>query len=227
METKKNEFISKLLTWHSLTRSSFPWRETSDPYKILVAELFLRKTTRRQVKRIYTQFFVKYPNVRALSKADINTIRNVIKPLGMEFVRAGALKKIADIIIHKHGGKIPRSREKLLELPHVGPYITNAVMCFAYDKDYALLDTNVVRVIGRVFSYKPVKKRPRDNNRMWDFVSTLVPPGRARDFNLAILDFAASICLPRKPKCLSCLLAHICDHARAQHHNLRVSNSDM
>lgn len=214
METKKNEFISKLLTWHCLTHPSFPWRETSDPYKILVAEIFLRKTTRRQVKGIYTQFFMKYPNARALSKADINTIRNVIRPLGMEFMRATALKKIADIIIHKYNGKVPRSREKLLELPHVGPYIANAVMCFAYDKDHALLDTNIIRVINRVFSYKPAKKRPRDDNRMWEFVCTLMPPGRARDFNLAILDFAASICLPRNPKCSSCLLAHICDYKR-------------
>lgn len=212
METKKNEFVSRLLTWRCLTHPNYPWRETSDPYEILVAELFLRKTTRRQVKRIYTQFFMKYPNVRALSKADINAIRNVIKPLGMEFIRASALKKIADIIIHKHGGKIPRSRERLLELPHIGPYIANAVMCFAYDKDYALLDTNVVRVITRVFSYKSLKKRPRDDNRMWEFVHTLAPPGRTRDFNLAILDFAASICLPRSPKCRSCPLTDICDH---------------
>jgi len=216
METKKNEFISKLLLWHSLTHFSFPWRETSDPYKILVAELFLRKTTRRQVKRIYPQFFVKYPNVRVLSKADISTLQNVIRPLGMEFVRAGALKRIADVIIHKYGGKIPRSREKLLELPHVGPYTANAVMCFAHNKDYALIDTNIVRVINRVFSYKPAKKRPRDDNRMWEFVSTLVPHGRARDFNLAILDFAASICLPRKPKCSSCLIAHFCDYVRSR-----------
>jgi len=133
----------------------------------------------------------------------------------MEFIRASALKKIADIIIHKHGGKIPRLREKLLELPHIGPYIANAVMCFAYDKDYALLDTNVVRVIIRVFSYESLKKRPRDDNKMWEFAYTIVPPGKARDFNLAMLDFAASICLPRNPECLNCPLANICDHVHA------------
>lgn len=212
METKKEEFVSKLLMWHDENRSDFPWRRTSDPYTILVSELLLRKTTRKQVKQIHAQFFSKFPDFKALYKSNIEEIRNSIKSLGMEFIRSIALKKIAEIVVQKYGGQIPNKREEILKLPHVGPYIANAVMCFAYGMDYPLLDTNIIRVITRIFSLKSPKKRPRDDPRMWKIVSMLMPQGKARDLNLAMLDFAASVCLPKKPKCSSCQLRNICDY---------------
>ena len=198
------KFVSILLEWRAHNQPKLPWRKTSDPYKILVSELLLRKTTRQQVSKIYEQFFLKYPDIQALSKALVKSIENTIVSLGMEHIRATALKKIAEIISEEHGGRIPDERRSLMKLPHVGPYIANAVLCFAYGADAPLLDTNVIRVISRVFSLKSARKRARDDPKMWDAVHRLMPKGKSRDFNLALLDFAALVCLPRKPKCPIC-----------------------
>jgi A/G-specific adenine glycosylase len=135
-----------------------------------------------------------------------------IMPLGMEYKRASALKKIAKIVIDSYGGKIPTTSKELMDLPCVGRYTSNALMCLAYGKDYPLLDTNAVRVITRVFSIKSSKIRPRDDSQMWNFVSSLIPSKKAREFNLAVLDIAYSICHANNPGCQVCPLLCICDH---------------
>jgi len=218
MKAKEDEFVSRLLKWHTYCKADFPWRRTRDPYKILVSELLLRKTTRNQVSKIFNHFFAKFPTVEALASRPEQFIKEVITPLGMEHRRASALKTLAQTIVGNHGGKIPSEKEELMELPNVGLYTANAVMCLAYDQNYPLLDTNVVRVITRVFSFNSSKKRPRDDPQIWNFVSLLLPLGKAREFNLAILDIAGSICRPEKPDCPICPLLMICDYGfRAWH----------
>jgi A/G-specific adenine glycosylase len=216
MKQKESEFASRLLMWYVHNKADFPWRRTTDPYKILISEILLRKTTRNQVNHIFNHFFAEFPTVEVLASAAEKFIEEVITPLGMEHKRASALKKLAKTIVDNQGGKIPSEREQLTGLPHVGPYTANAVMCLAYGQDYPLLDTNVVRVITRVFSFKSSKKRPRDDPRMWHFVSSLLPLGKAKDFNLAILDIAASICHPKNPDCQICPLVGICDYGIAR-----------
>jgi A/G-specific adenine glycosylase len=207
-------FVSKLLNWHETQSFSFPWRDTKDPFKILVSELLLRKTTRNQVSRLYEPFFSIYPNVEALLSADRNSLEEMIRPLGMEHIRAVALKDLAEAIISKHHGRVPNRREQLLSLPHVGPYIANAVLCFAFGKDVPLLDTNSIRVVSRVFTFKSVKKRAREDSSLWRKVEEMIPRGKARNFNFAILDFAASICTSKNPKCFICPMLVICDYGK-------------
>jgi len=210
--SKLQDFTVKLLKWWNPCRFDYPWRKTSDPYKILVSEFMLRKTTRKQVSEIYNDFFSRYATVRALYVADVESIENIIRPLGMQHVRAVALKKLAEIVVKEHDEKIPAEKHLLEKLPGVGAYIANAVLCLAYGKDVPLLDTNVLRVMKRVFSLKSSRKRVRDDPKMWKAVSFLIPKNRARDFNLAMLDFAAFICLPKKPKCIICPMQAICDY---------------
>jgi len=217
--TKKRMFSERLLLWFSVNKADFPWRKTTDPYKVLVSELLLRKTTRQQVSKIYKLFFSKYPDIKSLSKAKVESIERTIFPLGMEHIRAIALKEIAENISQKYGGKIPNRKKSLIELPHVGPYIANAVLCFAFGLDAPIVDTNVIRVISRVFSVTSSRKRPRDDPKMWRTVFDLIPKGKSRDFNLALLDFAASICVLRNPKCLICPMSDICGY-----YNALVSN---
>ena len=211
MQSKQREFASRLLTWHAKNKADFPWRYTADPYKILVSEILLQKTTRNQVKKIFDQFFRKYPNFRALASDSQEAIKEVINPLGLEHRRAHALKEIAGIMMENYGGKVPIDKRKLLQLPRVGPYVANSVLCFAFGHQEPLLDTNVIRVVRRVFSLKAKKKRPRDDPEMWKAVGRLIPSGKATDFNLALLDFAAKVCLHKTPKCTECLMASICD----------------
>ena len=211
-KSKLQKFTSTLLDWWERRRFDYPWRKTSDPYRILISELMLRKTTRKQVKKVYEEFFLKYPTVEALSQAHIESIENTIKSLGMHHTRSKALKEIAEIIMDEYNGKIPKNHRLLKKLPSVGPYIANALLCLAYGRAVPLLDTNTARVLKRVFSLESSRKRVRDDPKMWETVSLLIPKGRARDFNLAILDFAASICLPTKPECAVCPLLGICDY---------------
>jgi len=146
-----------------------------------------------------------------LASASQEAIEAVIKPLGLEHRRAHALKEIARIIMQNHGGKVPDDKRKLMELPSVGLYIANSVSCFAFEHQEPLLDTNVIRVVSRVFSLRGEKRRPRDDPGMWKAVGKLIPSGKAMDFNLALLDFAAKMCLPKNPKCVECLMLSICD----------------
>ena len=210
--SKRSKFSENLISWHRTNKASFPWREEKDPYKILVSEILLRKTTRKQVKEIFPRFFQKYPNFSVLADTPLVEIDKTIRPLGMEHKRAQLLKELAGRIVSEHGGVVPTTEKDLLELPGVGKYAANAVLCFAGSKDVPLVDTNAIRVIQRVFSFKAKKKRARTDPEVWEFVSSLIPPGNGRVFNLAILDFAAAVCMPRNPKCSSCPNNAICDY---------------
>lgn len=211
---KSGEFKRRLLKWISENRRDFPWRETCDPYKVLIAEIFLRKTDARKVLSIYERFIRKYPGFEALIHVDRRELEDFLRPLGLYRRRAKELIDLAQMVETKHRGEVPHSREELLGLPGVGNYIANAVLCFAFGQDAPLLDTNVSRVVARVFSFESKKKRVRDDPEMWRAVRQMVPEGRARDFNLAVLDLAAKVCLPRKPECAICPVLSLCDYHR-------------
>lgn len=201
---KKNLFINLLLKWWAKNRRDFPWRFTKDPYSILIAEMLLRKTTAKQVEKIYPRFLVKYPNPHSLSVADKRELEELLKPLGMEHTRAEMFKKFGLTVEEKYGGQIPSNPEELLKLPGVGMYATNAVLSFAYSKDVPLVDTNFIRIIHRVFGIKSQKSRARNDKKLWKFAQSLIPEGNSKNFNLAILDFAAIVCRAKAPKCHVC-----------------------
>lgn len=209
---KPRLFAQQLLKWFSKNRRDFPWRETKDPFKVLIAEILLRKTDAGKVLSVYEHFVRRYSSIEALINANDGQLENSLRPLGLYRRRAKELKDLAQMVANEYGGEIPRSREELLGLPGVGDYIANAVLCFAFGKDVPLLDTNVIRVVTRVFSFKPKRKRARDDPEIWRDVRKIIPKGKARDFNLAMLDLAAATCLPRKPVCGICPVIPSCDY---------------
>lgn len=208
---KKEDFVKDILRWYKRNKRDFNWRKTRDPYKILVAEIMLQKTDAKKVSEIYDGFIAKYPNIEALSKASVEELRKEIMLLGIHS-RAERLKNLAIKIITKHDGLIPSNKKKLMELPGVGSYIANAVLCFAFDRDVPLIDANIIRVLNRVFSITSSKSRPRNDMKMWDTVEKLVPKGRGREFNFGLLDFAAKVCTVKNPKHEVCPIKNICDH---------------
>lgn len=216
MHDRKNEFIRLLLNWWKKNKRDFPWRHTKDPYSILIAEMFLRKTTAKQVEKIYSQFLSLYPDPNSLANADKNDLKELLKPLGMEYERGELLKRFGLYIKEKYDGKIPLEVEKLLELPGVGMYAANAVLSFTRSKEVPLLDTNFIRVIYRVFDIKSQKSRARDDRKIWEFAETLIPLGNSKNFNLAILDFAALVCRAKKPKCSECPIRNICLYCKME-----------
>ena len=212
LSIKGKDFSRKLLEWWAVNKRDFPWRNTINPYYILLAELLLRKTTGKQVGRIFSLLVQKYPSTKSLAEADENELKQLLKPLGMEHLRTVLLKKLAQEINTNYAGKVPVTEEGLLTLPGVGKYAANSVLCMAYGYDVPMVDTNAIRLIQRVFSFKSQKKRPRDDPKTWLFVSALVPVGTARSFNLAIIDFAHAVCLPKKLHCSECPLKDNCDY---------------
>lgn len=209
----KEKFAELLLEWWKLNKRDFPWRRTNDPYVILISEMLLRKTTAKQVNAIFEKFFAKFPDVKMLAKGRVEEIKKLIKPLGMEHKRATLLTKLSNELLESHMGVVPASQDELLRLPGVGRYSANAVLCFAHGKDVPLVDVNAIRVFQRVFSFKSQKRRIKDDTTFWEFVAETIPKGKAREFNLAVIDFAHEVCRPKKPKCTMCPLRVICRSA--------------
>jgi A/G-specific adenine glycosylase len=209
-ERRLSLFAKRLLVWFRSNARRFPWRETRDPYRMLVAEMMLQKTTSKQAEEVFCIFLDRFPSVRDLARAPLNRIEETITPLGLEHVRAVRLKKTANEIAERHGGQIPRDKKTLLSLPGVGEYIANAVLCLAYGEDLPLLDTNQLRVFDRIFGLKSSKKRARTDRAMWKLAEDVIPKGKGREFGLGILDFASLVCRAKDPRCMVCPMNDFC-----------------
>jgi A/G-specific adenine glycosylase len=191
------EFQLFLLDWFSSNGRDFPWRHTTDPYKILVSEILLQKTHVRVVVDIYQEFIQHYKDTKTLSRASISDVENIIRPLGF-LNRAERLVGIAKKIEADFSGSVPDIYETLLEFKGVGSYIATAVMIFAFDDERVVVDTNVLRVFEKHFGIVSTKKRPRNDQDIWNFAQTLAPKRKIKQFNWALLDYGAD--LPKTPE---------------------------
>lgn len=165
----KDLFAQKLLKWWESNKEEFPWRKSTDPYKVLIAEILLRKTTSQQVLKVYEVFLEKYPNVITLAQASLADLKGILRPLGMEHKRSDLLLKLACTIKNTYGGIIPYSLNELLKLPGVGRYVASGVLCLAHKEDVPMVDTNAIRVIQRVFGFRSTRARAKDDPEVWAF----------------------------------------------------------
>jgi DNA (cytosine-5)-methyltransferase 1 len=204
-----------LLTWFGENERSFPWRKTNRPYRILLAEKLLQQTAATdQVVVAYERILSLYPTLQSLSEARSAVLREIIAPLGFSY-RAEELPKLAKTIVRTHQNKVPRDLRDLLALPGVGDYMARAILSFAYYQDVPVVDTNIARLLRRVFGVAgPMPSNPARKRKLIDMATALVPKGKARDFNLAALDLCASICTARQPNCAECPIREECDYGR-------------
>ncbi len=212
---KLNAFSERVVEWYKKHgRKNLLWRRTKDPWKVLVAAFLLRKTTSKQVEKIYLDFLMRFPTPADVQKSSEEEIKSIIRPLGIENQRARHLKKIASIIMHEFNGKIPCSKERLKKLPGVGDYIAAEVLLAACGKPEPLLDRNMIRVIERFFGIRSSKKRPHTDPELWRFAKKLVPESAdvAKDFNYGVLDLAQTVCTAKNPNCGKCPLADLCSY---------------
>jgi A/G-specific adenine glycosylase len=203
---RRRSFQRRLLTWYRRHRRDLPWRRTRDPYRILVSEIMLQQTQVERVVPKYEEWLGKYPSLESLARASLREVREAWYPLGYN-IRPVRLRDIARAAIHRHRGKIPDTREELLAMKGIGPYTAGAVLSFAYRKDAPILDTNVRRVLRRVFLGD--RATPTDR-ALWALSEALLPRGQAYDFNQALMDIGATVCTARKPLCGACPLAKGC-----------------
>jgi A/G-specific adenine glycosylase len=183
---------------------SFPWRKRPTPYRVLVAELLLRRTTAAAVQRVYEDFLAAYPDLDSLSGANNAELEAVLKTIGYHKSRAIIFKEVASDLISKYGG-IPDSLENLLAVKNIGLYTAAAIISLGYCRPLPMVDTNVTRVLSRVLDKKISQKEA--------FLALRhVLPHDYKRFNLSLLDFGASVCTYGVPLCYKCPVAKYCSY---------------
>lgn len=202
-------FRRVLLRWYDRHGRDLPWRTTDDPYHILVSEMMLQQTQVDRVLPKYHEWLGKYPSLAALAEAAEDDVSATWRPLGYN-VRPKRLHSIARESVASYGGALPSDRETLLSFKGIGEYTAGAILSFAFRKRAAILDTNVARVLYRVFIGKGDPKGHAMTRELWAVSAALVPRARAFDFNQALMDFGAMQCTARKPKCLVCPMQKFC-----------------
>ena len=169
----------------------------------------LQQTQVGRVLPKYREFLRRYPTMASLARARVDDVREVWYPLGYN-IRPVRLHMIARETVARYHGRLPDDTAALRAMPGIGRYTAGAVLAFAYGRDAAVLDTNVRRVLGRVFLGPHGAARARGEKIYWNLAQALVPRGRAYDFNQALMDFGATWCSARKPKCARCPMRSFC-----------------
>lgn len=207
--TRPNDLTSRLLAWYADHQRDLPWRRTRDPYHIWVAEVMLQQTQVATAIPYYERFLARFPTVEALAAGSLDEVLKSWEGLGY-YARARRLHAAARKVVTEHGGQVPNTMEGLLSLPGVGRYTASAILSIAYGQDVPALDGNVHRVLGRVFAIEEDVTPGAGRRRLQALAEELLPPGRAGDFNQALMDLGATVCTPRAPLCGECLLAEDC-----------------
>ncbi|MQA00354.1 MAG: A/G-specific adenine glycosylase [Dehalococcoidia bacterium] len=199
---------SRLLEWYDAHLQDFPWRTARDPYAALVAAVAAQQTQMSRVLPTYERWMTAFPTLRAAAEADRAAVLRAWGRAGYPR-RAVALHETARRCVAQHDGRLPADLDALLALPGVGPFTAAIVLCFGYGIDAPAVDTNIVRVIGRVVfgDLQPAAETPR--GAIDAAAARLLRPGTAARWNPALMDYGARVCTPR-PKCGECVVASLC-----------------
>jgi A/G-specific adenine glycosylase len=205
----RRRFRERLLAWYRRHGRDLPWRNTDDPYHILVSEIMLQQTQVDRVLPKYDEWLRKYPSLAALASAPEQEVAATWYPLGYN-IRPRRLQSIAREAMAHHGGQLPSDRETLLSFKGIGAYTAGAIRSFAFRERAAILDTNVARVLFRVFLAEGNAKDHATKRRLWAISESLVPSRHVFDFNQALMDLGAMVCVARNPRCLVCPMRTSC-----------------
>jgi A/G-specific adenine glycosylase len=205
----RQRFRRALLGWYREHGRKLPWRETADPYHILVSEMMLQQTQVDRVLPKYHEWLEKYPSLGALAAAPEGDVRQTWRPLGYN-VRPRRLHAIARESVERYGGSLPSDEATLLSFKGVGAYTAGAIRSFAFGQRAVIVDTNVARVLFRVFVGHGDAKAHAMRKHLWSVSGALVPRKHVFDFNQALMDLGAMVCVARKPKCLICPMLKMC-----------------
>jgi A/G-specific adenine glycosylase len=196
-------FRIRLLDWYEHNRRDLPWRENCDPYRVWLSEIMLQQTRVAAVVDYYGKFLLRFPTVKKLASARESSVLAAWSGLGY-YRRARMLHAAAKEIVKKYTGKFSQSTEELRTLPGIGRYTAAAIASIAFGEPVAVVDGNVERVIERVVGEKLPEKD------LWQTAQELLSPSRPGDFNQAMMELGATVCLPREPMCLACPVHGMC-----------------
>ncbi len=203
LHSKHQAFAGPLLSWYDAHARQLPWRENRDPYRVWLSEIMLQQTRVAAVLEHYRLFLKKFPTVQKLAAAREATVLAAWSGLGY-YRRARMLHAAAKVVAKEYGGKFPESSHDLRELPGIGRYTAAAIASIAYDEPTAVVDGNVERVLGRLAG------RRLEGDAAWQTANKLLATARPGDFNQAMMELGATVCLPRQPRCLLCPVSGFC-----------------
>jgi A/G-specific adenine glycosylase len=212
-------FRRRLVAWFRRTARDLPWRRTRDPYAVLVSEFMLQQTQVSRVLEYWPRFLRRYPSLASLARARPRAVREAWDGLGY-YRRAEYLHRLARVVVREMDGRLPEDPAELERLPGVGPYTAGAVACFAYEQPAATVDTNVARVLRRVFTGgwhgRPETRRHCGLRALRELHAAILPRDgkRAWVLNQAIMELGALVCTARTPRCGICPVAPLCPSRR-------------
>lgn len=198
--------------WYRSNGRVFPWRAGgTTPYQFLITEILLQQTKAEDVEKIWRGFFTRFPDPITLSKAEIGDLKAQIEFLGFGNKRSRALKAVGEYLVENCKGRVPADPQTLQEIPYVGQYASQAVLCFAFGEKAEIVDSNVLRLFSRYFGIT-VNRDARRAPITWDIARKLLPRAKkgTKEHNYGLLDFTAQICTPLRPSCSVCPLKATC-----------------
>lgn len=199
----------RLLSWYRHNKRDLPWRKTGDPYRILVSEIMLQQTQVVTVIPYYRRFTKTFPTVTSLARAPLQKVLKFWEGLGY-YSRARNLHRAAQAIRDKWNGIIPNTVEGLISLPGIGRYTAGAVASIAFGLKAPILDGNVRRVLCRIFAIRKDPRRADVQDRLWTLAADILPEQNVGDFNQAMMELGATVCLPQTPACTICPVQESC-----------------
>lgn len=202
--------VRPLLSWYEQNGRELPWRKVHDPYATWVSEIMLQQTRVEAVKPYYDRFMEELPTIADLASIDETRLLKLWEGLGY-YSRARNLKRAAEAVVVQYGGRLPRSYKTLLTLPGIGAYTAGAIASIAFDIPVPAVDGNVLRIVSRVLAMEEDIDAPRTKRTITDLLRRVLPRERSGDFNQALMDLGATVCLPiGKARCEDCPLADMC-----------------
>jgi A/G-specific adenine glycosylase len=204
------EFRKVLLGWFKDYRRDLPWRKNRDPYRIWISEIMLQQTRVAAVIPYYERFLAHFPDISSLATAPPEEVLRLWSGLGY-YSRARNLQRAAQQMVAKHGGTFPRQREQLLTLAGIGEYTASAILSIAFDDKHAVLEGNVARVVARLEAIHGDLREPKRWRELQSSADFLLARESAGDWNQAMMELGATICLPRSPQCLLCPAGNFCE----------------
>jgi A/G-specific adenine glycosylase len=204
-----SKLSTRILEWYSRHGRVLPWRDNPDPYSVWVSEIMLQQTRVETVIPYFERWMDRFPVVEKLAAATEQEVLSQWEGLGY-YSRARNLYKAAGMIVEKYGGRLPDDLIELRKLPGVGKYTVGAIASMAFGVDAPTLDANVRRVFSRVFNIVEPADSTQGEKILWGLAEKNLPKGRAGDYNQALMDLGATICIPHNPDCQHCPLENIC-----------------
>jgi A/G-specific adenine glycosylase len=206
---ESTEFRTALVAWFRQQGRKLPWRETTDPYAILVSELMLQQTQVKTVLSYYRRWLERFPTIRDLANAGETEVLHAWQGLGY-YNRARNLHRSSKVIVTELNGHFPTTVDELAKLPGIGRYTAGAVVSFAFDQPAPIVDANIARVLSRLLDLREPIDRGRGNQIIWDSADRYVQGTDPRLLNSALMELGAMVCLPRKPLCVLCPVRSFC-----------------